>query len=379
MTESKTKMEKICFITTAHSAFDTRIFHKEARTLAAAGYEVVLIAPNGKNEMAAGIKIMALPKPKNRFHRMFFLCRLACRLAVRQNADVYHFHDPELLFWMLGVKAKTKAKVVYDAHENVSQDVVSRKWIPQILRKPVSTAFGFFEKTASKKIDFVICANDAIKKTFQNKGVKNSETVVNFPIMANFLEKSHGRKGGPARLIYVGSLSEEYGIRQITKAAKMLKDRARLTLVGGFDDLLLEKEIKGNNDCGIEFTGRIRHKEVFSYLRDADVGLICFGSSVSYLETGFGSNKLFEYMGAGLPVIASDYPVLKKIIEGCGCGICVDSSDPGRIAQAAEYLISHKDESRKMGENGRQAVIQKYNWERESRVLLDAYKKICAA
>ncbi len=90
-------MEKVCILTSVHSLFDIRIFHKQAKTLAKAGYDVTLIVQHTRDEVIEGIKVIALPKPKNRFHRMIGLVFRVFRLALTQKADVYHFHDPELL------------------------------------------------------------------------------------------------------------------------------------------------------------------------------------------------------------------------------------------------------------------------------------------
>ena len=79
-------------------------------------------------------------------------------------------------------------------------------------------------------------------------------------------------------------------------------------------------------------------------------------------------------MAAGLPIIASNFSLWKEIIEGNHCGICVNPLDPKEIARAIEYLIEHPEEAKKMGENGRKAVLEKYNWENESKKLLDVYK-----
>lgn len=83
--------------------------------------------------------------------------------------------------------------------------------------------------------------------------------------------------------------------------------------------------------------------------------------------------KMFEYMLAGLPVIASDFPLRRKIIEANECGICIDPGDSKEIAKAVEYLIEHPDEARGMGENGRRAVLVRYNWGLESRKLSRIY------
>ena len=90
--------KKVCILTSVHTPFDTRIFHKQAKSLLKAGYDVTLIAQHDKDELVGGIRMVALPKPKNRLWRMLGTWRVF-KLALKQKAEIYHFHDPELLPW----------------------------------------------------------------------------------------------------------------------------------------------------------------------------------------------------------------------------------------------------------------------------------------
>jgi len=86
--------------------------------------------------------------------------------------------------------------------------------------------------------------------------------------------------------------------------------------------------------------------------------------------------KMFEYMSAGLPVIASDFPLWRQIINEAECGICVDPRDPSAIAQAIDRLVANSDEARRMGENGKRAVLSRYNWGVEEKKLLRLYESL---
>ena len=183
-------MKRCCQITSVHSVFDSRIFQKEARVLAEAGYQVTLIAQHDKNETVDGVKIIALPKPRNRFSRILFLTFKVYRIALREKATIYHFHDPELLVLMGSLKNRTKSRVIYDVHEDLSEVVLSRPWIPKIIRYPLSKALDFLERHISKKFDYVITATLDIKKRFsQHKSVD----IRNYPSVTDF-EGSSGEK-----------------------------------------------------------------------------------------------------------------------------------------------------------------------------------------
>jgi glycosyltransferase involved in cell wall biosynthesis len=82
---------------------------------------------------------------------------------------------------------------------------------------------------------------------------------------------------------------------------------------------------------------------------------------------------MFEYMAAGVPVIASHFPLWRQIVEGNACGICVDPLDPQAIAGAIDYLATHPEDAERMGRNGQRAVAAKYNWNIEEQKLLDFY------
>jgi glycosyltransferase involved in cell wall biosynthesis len=92
--------------------------------------------------------------------------------------------------------------------------------------------------------------------------------------------------------------------------------------------------------------------------------------------------KIFEYMGAGLPVIASDFPFWRRILGDVGCGIFVNPLDPQGIAKAIEYVLTHPREAEEMGRRGQTAVLERYNWETQADKLVNLYseiRKTCAA
>ena len=90
-------------------------------------------------------------------------------------------------------------------------------------------------------------------------------------------------------------------------------------------------------------------------------------------NTNAQPNKLFEAMSAGVPVIASDFPAWRAVVDGCGCGRLADPLDSSSIAEAMIWMLEHPTETAAMGLHGREAVETRYNWEQESRTLLDLY------
>lgn len=371
---------RVCILTTVHQPFDTRIFHKEAKTLVKAGYDVTLIAQHSKNEMVDGVKIIALPKPKNRFFRIFFLTRRAYEHALKQKADIYHFHDPELLPWMVKLKRKIGAKVIYDVHEDYPNDILSKLWIPRFSRATIANYFNQYEKKQAKGLSFVIVAWPKIKEKFKKAGVDNVKIINNYPILDYFGQIANKIDIDPEqkeiKLIYVGGLTSIRGIKEIIKSLGFIKNKkAKLIIVGKFQEERLKEKLKTMTEWQkVIFKGWLSQKEAYKEMQSANIGLICFLPAPNHMYSI--PNKLFEYMAAGIPVVASDFYLLRKVVEGNDCGICVNPQNPKEIAKAINYLIEHPEEAKKMGENGRDVVLNKYNWQCESKRLLDIYKNL---
>ena len=366
---------RVFHITTVHPPFDTRIFHKEAKTLAQAGYEVVLIAQHDGDEMVDGVKIVALPMPRNRFARIFGFTWRAFHIALRERADVCRFHDPELLPIGVLLKIFTGAKVIYDVHEDVPEQILTKHWIPRLLRRPLAGVFNAFEKLLARALDAVVVATEGIAEKFAHL---KPIVVHNYPDLG-MLPKPCTRSGGGKEkvLVYIGGISEIRGAMEMVQALEHLSPvwDIRLDLIGKFEPPDLEQELQALPGYRrVRFLGWMPPERVYTHLENADVGLVCLHPEPRFMIAW--PVKLFEYMAAGLPVVASNFPLWKEIVEGNRCGVTVDPLDPKAIAQAIEYLLTHPEEAHQMGENGRRAVEEKYNWEREKEKLLELYEQL---
>jgi glycosyltransferase involved in cell wall biosynthesis len=366
---------KVCILSSVHPALDTRIFYKEAKTLAQAGYEVTLIAQHDKSETVNGVRIIALPSPKNRFQRIFFLTWRIFRLALRQKADIYHFHDPELLLVGLLLKLLTGTKVVYDVHEDVPQDILTKAWLPSLIRRPIAKVMNFIEKQVAYHLDAIVTATEAIADAF-----KKPEPIVihNYPDLTALPQSDrHQINASEFVLIYIGVINRLRGAVEMVRALEYLSIdlKVRLELIGKFESPDLAQELAAMpGSQRVRFFGWLSWEEAWHHAQSATVGLVLFHPAPNHEKAL--PNKLFEYMAAGLPVIASNFPLWKEIVEGNKCGLTVDPLNPREIAQAVEYLLEHPELRQEMGENGRRAVIEKYNWEREAERLLALYQRL---
>jgi glycosyltransferase involved in cell wall biosynthesis len=366
---------RVCILTTVHSPFDTRIFHKQAKTLVRAGYDVTLIAQHERDEVADGVKIIALPKPRNRLSRIFGLTWRAFRLALRQRADIYHFHDPELLPWGALLKLISRGRVIYDVHEDVPQQILTKHWIPALMRRPLAWGFDTTEKLPARACDAVIVATEGIAENF----TRHSPVVIhNYPDLTALRKPDRRqKKEDEFVLIYVGGITPLRGAFEMVRALEYLSIdlRVRLELIGKFElPDLAQKLTAMPGSQRVRFLGWLPWEEAWQHAQGAAIGLVLFHPAPNHEKAL--PNKLFEYMAAGLPVIASNFPLWKEIVAGNHCGLTVDPLKPKEIAEAIEFLMTHPEEARKMGENGRRAVQEVYNWGKEAEKLLTVYEEV---
>lgn len=361
-------MKSACIITTVHSPFDSRIFHKQARSLVKAGYKVILIAPHNNHEIVEGIEIIPLPRSHNRFFRMLRTIT-ALKLALKHKSDVYHFHDPELIYIGLILKFLGK-KVIYDVHEDYPRQVLIKGWIPALLRRPVSIFISTVEYIVGRIFDGVVVVTDFIAERFPaNKTV----IVRNFPPIEYFKEPMDCSRECLERpiAIYAGGLTRFRGIRQIVEAFSLLKE-IELWLVGKFEDHVFRNEIVLRATPNIKILGFKPFEEVVQLYRKSSIGLVCLLPTANYLESI--PIKLFEYMAAGLPVVASNFPLWAEFVEGCG--VLVNPEDPLDIANGVRKILRDPETLKRMGETGRRKFLETYNWEQEFPKLLELYEKL---
>lgn len=373
---------KIAHLTSVHPVYDVRIFHKECRSLARAGYDVTLIACHDRDETREGIRICSIPKRPGRISRMTRGAWALYQEAVRLNADLYHFHDPELL--PVGVLLRLRGKlVVYDVHEDVFADVAQKRYIPKGLRRVSASAVSLLEFMTSGLFSAVVPATPTISQRF---GPRHLQVVVrNFPAMQE-LQVAAGKpwsRRSPV-IAYVGVLSRNRCIVEAVEAISMLPEslQATLRVAGRFSPPAIEQDLAAMDGWKrTEVLGVLDHSAISSLLSDVRVGLVVLQPTKGFLDSL--PTKMFEYMSAGIPVIASDFPKFAEVIHDARCGLLVNPNDPRAIAQAMEFLLTHPEEAHAMGQRGREAVLTKYNWATEERKLIHLYQVLlnssCAA
>ena len=143
-------------------------------------------------------------------------------------------------------------------------------------------------------------------------------------------------------------------------------------LAGKFESQRYENYIRNKKESKhIKFYNWVNRNEMLEILNQSMVGIVTYLPFPNHINAQ--PNKLFEYMSAGIPVIASDFPLWRQIIENEKCGLLVDTRNPQQIAEALDWIFDNPKEAKIMGDNGKKAVKDKYNWDLESTKLLGSY------
>ena len=377
------KWRRVVHLTSVHQPFDVRIFHKECKSIARAGYDVTLIAAHDRDETRDGIRLRAIPIHSRRLSRMTLGVWSAYREALRQDADLYHFHDPELIPVGLLLRMKGK-KVIYDVHENTQADLAAKHYVPQLLRQPLGWLVGFIERRAARRFSAVVPATITFALRFDPS--KDHVVVVeNYPAVDELqAETRRPWEQRSASVAYVGVLAKDRCVTQMVRAMALLPSDLQVTLklAGRFSPEEFQMELDGIDGMNrTHFLGTLDRAGVAKLLGGVCAGLVILRPTTQFLQAL--PTKMFEYMSVGIPVIVSDFPRLREIVFGARCGLLVDPLDPCEIAQAVEYLVRHPEEAEEMGRRGQEAVRDRYNWTSEERKLIDLYEALlnspCAA
>lgn len=368
-------MIRVCHMTSAHDEEDIRIFHKECVSLARAGYEVYLVE-RGESREKNGVHIVGVGDlPRSRRKRMTEGVRRVYEAARALDADIYHFHDPELISCGLKLK-KAGKKVIFDSHEKYTDQIAVKEYLPGWVARAVSAAYGSYERRALRKLDAVIfpCTLEG-KNPFAGQ-CRRAVLISNAAILGEFSEKYDPDSPRQKDLVcYVGGLTEPRGITNCMRAA--YRAGATLALGGAFSPPEYGEQLRSDPAYAcVDYRGMLDRDGVRALLSQSSVGLCVLRDVGQYLKIETFGIKVYEYMSMGLPVILSHSAYNDRMLEKYRFGVCVDPDDVDGIASAIRDLLEHPDRARQMGENGRCAVQEEFNWGVEEKKLLALYEDI---
>jgi glycosyltransferase involved in cell wall biosynthesis len=365
---------RVAVISSVHRWNDTRIFVKQAASLAASGYDVVLAAIGDQPAPfeASGVRVIPLRR-RRRFARWLTWLSIL-RVVHAERSAVVHAHDPELIPLLLLLKVVGR-KVICDVHENVAEQVLHKEWIPRVCRRPLSTLLKVTQRWLPRAVDAVILAEDSYVGNFP--AGPHVSVIRNFPILPPRCKEDY--RSDVLRLVYVGDVRKVRGILEYVHILARLSDRgvpAVIRIIGSFAAQAEEEETRAlvrqaGLESKVQFLGRRPPEEIPALLETCDVGLALLHPIGNYRDSY--PTKMFEYMAAGLPVVASRFTLWERVLVGNDCGRVVDPQNTEEAAEAIrEYWMSPELRERH-GRNGRAAVVAHYNWPAEASRLDSVY------
>lgn len=358
-------MAKICHMTDAHPRYDIRIFEKECKSLAKIHELNLVVSDDQPDETIESVRIVSTGYvPKNRIQRIVVGNYRVYKKALSLDCDVYHLHDPELLFFALKLKRKGK-KVIFDSHENVPGQIFSKDWLPLRLRSVISKVYKCFETAVVKRIDAVVAATPYIGTLFESRA-KMVAVVNNYPKLDDVKFQGRPFEERENDLCYAGNISEIRGEKTMQALASAMK--RKLIIAGSCPEGYAEEH---SNEY-VTYVGNLDRTGVNDLYSKSKVGLVLLHPTKNYIDSL--PIKMFEYMAAGLPFVASDFPLWKDITEEYNSGICVDPLDIEKISDACLQLLDNPEQSKAMGLQGRKAIEEKYNWSIEEKKLIEVYE-----
>lgn len=358
--------KEVCIMTSVHRHDDVRIYHKSAKSLKAAGYDVTVLCSDYEGIDSDGIRFVRVDVPKGRMKRIMKAGKLFYKKALALDCDIYHFHDPELMG--AGVKLAKQRVAIYDIHEDVPRQILTKPYLKPVIARLCSCVVEWYETRCVKRLSGVICAEPII---YDRIGPLNrhSALVCNYPKLEEF-EQACAADERTNAVCYIGGITRIRGIFEMLEAVQ--DGDIKLILAGDFEDEALKAEVEQHKGYkNVDYRGFVGRDEVRGILSSVKAGLVTLNPIPKYLTAL--PVKMFEYMVAEVPVIASNFPYWKAIVDDAGCGVCVDPMVPGEVQSAIQYIVSNPDQATLMGQRGRVAVNEKYNWGVEKQKLLSLY------
>ena len=364
---------KVCIVTSLHEVDDGRVFERECKSLSKK-YDVYFVAPNTESRDIDGVHIVGVPLPDihHRLRRWMTLDKIIPILK-SIDAEIYHFQDPELMSVGLKMK-KLGKKIIFDSHEDVPRQFLSRRIIPTVaLKKLASILYTKYEKWKLKNYDALVSVTPEIVDRLKRIN-PNTYMLTNFPIYRDVENERLWER----KIVFAGLITDSWNLHRIIEA---IKDENVMFNLAGFyateEYINSLKSMPGWDK--VDYLGRLNHSEVFELLSRCTVGMAIQSDdnpNMGEKKGSIGITKMYEYMMVGIPVIATNLENWIPIVEGNECGFCVNCHDVDGIKEKILYLLNNPQEAKRLGDNGKKAVKEKYNWQIQEKILFEMYDNL---
>lgn len=357
---------------------DSRIFYREARTVSDLGYDVTVFGVRDDDAVIDGVRVRRLAAPASRWVRLMTSAPRALAVVWRTPADLYQFHDPELLPAALAAKLLLRKRVVFDAHEDVTL-LMTKPWIPRLLRRSVTWLMGKFDWFCARTLDGIVTTSKE-----QNEGyaqyARRAVRFLNLPA-PKFLDqrdaawKPYGQRG--QEVVHLGTLSTPRLEFLVRVAREFLRDHPqwRWTFVGMHpeQEVWFREHVQGEVISRLHGLGKVRHVEVAAMLCEAAIGINYHPVGEPYLQRVIPL-KVFEYMACGLPTVTTRVRALVDLVRDCPAVTFADE-DTDAYAAALKALAARSDRAA-LSEQARQFSDDRFNCRLEGEHLAAMYESI---
>ncbi|MBN1192424.1 MAG: glycosyltransferase [Coriobacteriia bacterium] len=363
----------VCHVTSVNIPTDGRILYHECRSLAKRWRTVLVCRDDGPARTLEGVEIVPTPRRGGRVRRWLEIRRVVA-LAAAQGADLYHFHNIELVPAMARFAERAGVPVIYDAHEHHPDAMVTKTYIPAPLRGLVAWMTDRIERRHVPRFDAVVVADEALERRYTELGARRVLCLHNFPPLDLF-PPGVGMPSETPTLLYVGSISEVRGFSDMLETIRLVREEmseARLVLVGSPTEEVAPRLAKLDPDV-VTLVSSVPYGKIVSVMQGASIGLSLLHDIPKFQKNV--PTKVFDYMASGIPYVSSDLIPVRELTGGTG-GVLVAPGDVAAAARAALGLLRDRDAAAAAARDGRALVESKLNWGALESELFSLYEEL---
>jgi glycosyltransferase involved in cell wall biosynthesis len=365
----------VCHVTSVNIPTDGRILYHECRSLAKRWRTLLVCRDNSEPRTLEGVEIVPMPKRGGRLRRWAEVRRVVA-LAEAQKADLYHFHNVELLPAMARLAERAGVPVIYDSHEHHPDAMMTKTYIPAPLRRLVAWWVDRTERRYVPRFDAVVVADDALERRYRSLGAKRILTLHNFPPLDLFPAHA-GQLPANATLLYVGSVSAVRGFDDMLETVRIVRrtmPSAQLVIVGTPTEEVAAR-LPGLAAEGVRFDPPVPYGEIVRVMQQAHVGLSLLRDIPKFQKNV--PTKVFDYMASGLPYVSTDLKPVRQLTGGVG-GELVPPGDPVAAAEAVLGFLLDPLRTAKAIHEGRALIEERLNWDALEPRLFALYEELLA-